>query len=350
VAGTIVQIKAYASALMLLQSSRPEHHKEAFQVIDGMPRRRDGSPQIEIYRGVPGRTPARISDYPDRRLVAFARGSDAKLSDAARTELARRGSIVIYGFVFMEGYELAKWNMAKNELKKLGLAGLVNMAYSLMGVLLEPKRRPHWQQAVIFYAETGEPGYRVARSTFERYLKPSIPDDDYPYPHEAKPTQVFAALIQLGPQAREYVLELSKSPKAWQRRCIANAIAITKDISLVDVLKDYARDPHFLVRATAFKVFGQLPELGSEGVEALVAALPAETDEIVLDKISEALARLNARSAVPKLIEIVDHPNYRIVRVIIKALTTLTRARGLQTPREWKVWWERNRHQWEKQE
>jgi HEAT repeat protein len=174
------------------------------------------------------------------------------------------------------------------------------------------------------------------------------PDDALIFVHMDRLSQFIMALIQVIGHSREYLLELAQSGSLWMRRSVARAIAEAKEVTLMHVLREYTSDPHPEVRATAYDALGRMNWAGPEAAAILVGALAAEKDELAVEAIAGALTELGDRAAVPKLIEVVDHPDYPVARRIMDALRKLTRARGPQTPAEWRAWWERHRADWEK--
>lgn len=341
VEGKAREIEDYARGLQLFVSNDPKVHEEAFRVIDKYP-------TIEVVPLVPGVKYEVFEELPDRELIRIARGADPARAPAAKRELGRRGTLVMNALVFTRPFDLRQWNAAKGELLQLGDAGRINMGMALAGALLDPARRRDWSHVRVFLAELEEIGFQIVKAVYEEYLRPSLPHDDIPiYLHMEKVVEVFMALIQLSGYARSYLLDLARQPGVWQRRCIASAIGRAREIAMIPVLREYARDPHETVRATAYEALGRLGIAGPEPAEILVDALSRETDELALEFLATGLEQLGSREAVPKLMEMVDHPEYPVVRVILRALRSLTGARGPQTPAEWKAWWERNKARWQ---
>jgi hypothetical protein len=341
VEGKAKEIEDYARGLQLFVSNDPKVHEEAFRIIDG-------HPNLEVVPLVPGAKYETFESFPDRELIRIARGADPAKAPAARRELGRRGALVVNCLVFTKPFDLRYWNAAKGELLQLGDAGRINMGMALAGALLDPSRRRDWPHVRVFLAELEEIGFQIVKAVFEEYLRPSLPHDSIPiYLHMERVTEYFMAMIQLSGYARPYLLDLAKQRGVWQRRCIASAIGKSREVAMVDVLREYAGDPNETVRATAYEALGRLAIAGPEPSRILVEALAKETDEMGLEMIARGLEQLGSRDAVPKLVEIVDHPEYPVVRVIMRALRSLTGARGPQTPAEWKAWWERNKTRWQ---
>lgn len=341
VEGKAREIEDYARGLQMFVSNDPKVHEEAFRVIDKYP-------TIEVVPLVPGVRYEVFEELPDRELIRIARGSDPARAPAARRELGRRGTLVVNALVFTRPFDLRHWNAAKGELLQLGDAGRINMGMALAGALLDPSRRSDWPHVRVFLAELEEIGFQIVKAVYEEYLRPSLPHDDIPiYLSMERVVEVIMAMIQLSGYARPYLLDLAKQPGAWQRRCIASAIGKSREVAMMDILREYTRDSRETVRATAYEALGRLGIAGPEPGEILVGALSRETDELALEFLASGLEHLGSREAVPRLMEMLDHPEYPVVHVILRTLRSLTGARGPQTPAEWKAWWERNKARWQ---
>jgi len=334
-------IEDYALGLQLFISADPKDHEEAFRIVDRYS-------TLEVVPQVQGAKYETFEALPDRQLIAFARGTDAARAKAAKAELAKRGTIVVNCLVFGKRFDLHRWNAAKAELISMGPAAQINMGFALAGVLLAPDRREDWGHARYFLAELKEIGFEIMRSVFENYLRPSLPGDHVPaFLHQEKVEQVFMTMIQLSGYARRYFLELTKQKGVWHRRIVASSIGKAREVTLLDVLREYTRDDDDTVRATAYDALGNLGIAGKEPGEILVEALGRESSDLALKYLFRSLEQLGPRETVPKLIAIVDHPRFEIAREVMKTLRKLTGARSPQTPAEWQAWWEKNKSRWQ---
>jgi HEAT repeat protein len=200
-------------------------------------------------------------------------------------------------------------------------------------------------------AELGDKGYDVVKAYLDTVLLPRVPEGPIGASagftfHKDKLEQCLMALLQFGPIARQYFLTLTKSPKPWIRRSITVAISGTRDASRFDTLLAYATtDPDEDVRAQTFDSLGKMAYAIDEAGPILVKALTTEKSEICLTHITKSLVELNYRAGVPALIGLLDHPDYPVVRAVMDALDALTGAsrklgQKLQTPADWKRYWE----------
>lgn len=323
----------YALALQGLMSEDPKDQAEALRVAEELR-------HVEIYPSRKGAPPPRLTDRGDRRLLEIARGKDPEASKAARRELARRARVFLNCLIFTEPFDIVRWNAAKTELLKLGDDAKISMAFALLAVLMDARRRMDWEYARLFFAELGGIGAEVLEATWDRYLREAIPPDDaLLFPHMEKPIQLFMTMIQLIRYTREKFLQIARGQKAWQRRCVAEAIGRSREVTLLPVLQDYTKDARVLVRATAYSALGRMNWARGEAGAALEDALGRETDPFGLMYVVDALVKLEKRDIVPRLIPLLDRSDYELVRAVMQALARLTGERRPKTPAEWKNWW-----------
>lgn len=348
-------IRAFVEALNLFNSPDPKRWDDAFGRLAELG-------ELEL---TPDQTPNPQTEehMGDHRLITQAKGTDARKAEAARKELGLRAKIIILCAHFDLSYDPSKWESAKKELFAIpGDRAQWMLSYALLSGLVVHRPRD-WQHIRYYLAELGAKGYQVVRAYLETVLLPRVPDGaigataGFTF-HKDKLEQCLMALLQFGPIARDYFIGLTKSPKPWIRRSITVAIAGTRDASRFDTLLAYATgDPDEDVRAQTFDSLGKMVYAADEAGPILLKALSTEKSETCLTHITKALVELNYRSGVPQLIEVLDHPDYPVVRAAMDALVQLTGIRRMvleeakeapekrkireipQTPAEWKDLW-----------
>jgi hypothetical protein len=339
-AENVRKIREFVSALNLFNSPEPAKWDEAFATLRGLG-------EFEITQGLPN--PKNVEEASDRHLIKMAQGLDARAADTARKELGLRAKIIILCWEFEKPYTLVSWDTAKKALFEIGDRAKWMLAYTLLSALVS-QRPMEWQYIRFYMAELGSKAFDVIKAYLDTVLLPRVPEGvigataGFMF-HKDKLEQCLAALLQLGPLGRDYFLELAKSAKPWVRRSIAVSVVIARDVSRFDALQKYAlSDPDEDVRAVTFASLGKMSYAIDEAGPILLQAMASEKSEIGLAEIAKAIVELNYRQGVPKMIELLDHPSYPVVRLVMDALEALTHAgrklgQKLQTPAEWKKYW-----------
>ena len=267
-----------------------------------------------------------------------------KGGEAARRELARRGGLLRSMLVFSGPYDKARWDAARTTLVGAGEAGQVLFVTTVLKLLIDGTFRENWHHLRYQLVESGKTAFETSAALLKE-LVARAPADKPLFKHDDL-VQVLSVVIGFGDAGRPILLDLAKSDKANVRRCVADAVGETRDLSSLPVLLDLLeRDPSWPVRAAAAESCRRMSAGRKTVGPALVDRVGKEKESYVLHRILRAIADVEYADGVPVLIRVIEVPNASTVEAAMQALYVLTGER-FKTREQWTRWHQTKYREW----
>jgi hypothetical protein len=269
-------------------------------------------------------------------------------SEPARRELARRGGLLKSMLAFSGPYDKERWDQARTTLLGAGEAGQVLLVTTLLKLLIDGTFRENWHHLRYQLVETGKPAFETSVALL-RELVSRAPADKPLFKHDDV-VQVLSVVIGFGDAGRPLVQELSVSEKANVRRCVAEAVGETRDVSNVPILLGLlSKDPSWPVRAAAAEACRRMSAARKTVGPALVDRVGKETESYVMHRILRAIADVEYADGVPVLLRATEVPSASTVEAAMQALYVLTGER-FRTREQWAAWYRTAYPQWRKKQ
>jgi hypothetical protein len=265
-------------------------------------------------------------------------------NEAARKELARRGTILRSVLVFGSGpYDRAKWEDARKVLMDSGEAGQVLLSTTLLKMLLNGQNQEIWHHVRFALADSGPVALETTAGLAKELVAAS--PSDTPIFKMDDLVQILMVLISFGDGGRAHVEDHSKSGKPNVRRSVARALGESKDGSGVQILVRLLNDSDWMVRMTAANALGQLGSVRATAGPALLDRLGKERDALVFRTTMRALGDLLYVDAIPELVKVLEVPSRETVDVAMQALYILTGEKFLRKE-DWSTWYRTRYPEW----
>ena len=280
----------------------------------------------------------------DPRLIQeFREGSEA-----ARAELGRRGALLRSMLTFSGAYEKARWDDARKTLTAAGEPGQVLLVTTVLKLLIDGTFRENWHHLRYTMVETGKVAFETSAALLKE-LVARAPADKPLFKHDDI-VQVLSVVIGFGDSGRPIVQELARSPKANVRRCVAEAVGETRDVSSVPVLLSLlSDDPSWPVRAAAAEACRRMSAARKTVGPALVDRLGKDREPYVMHRILRAIADVEYADGVPALLKALEVPSQTTAEAAMQALYVLTGER-FKTREQWSQWYRAKYPEWRRKQ
>jgi hypothetical protein len=317
-------LRDYVTALLLCGSARPADWVEARRQLDLL------SP-FHVFVEDPG------------LIKEFRAGSDT-----ARQELGRRGRTLKAMLTFSEPYSKERWDEARRILVEAGEPGQALLVITLLQRLIDGTFRENWHHLRFQLVESGKLGLETTLG-LARELAQRAPADKPLFKHDDL-VQVLSVVIDFGDAGRPTVQEMAASEKPNVRRCVAEAVGETRDLSnLPLLLKLLAEDPAWTVRASAAESCRRMSAGRKTAGPALTDRIGKERESYVLHRILRAIADVEYADGVPALIRVLEVPSAATVEAAMQALYVLTGERH-KTREAWAQWYRLKYPEWRRKQ
>jgi hypothetical protein len=264
-------------------------------------------------------------------------------NEAARKELARRGSILRSVLVFSAGYDRAKWEDARKVLMDSGEAGQVLLSTTLLKLLLNGQNQEIFVHIRFALVDSGPVALDTTAGLAMELVKAS--PSDTPIFKMDDLVQVFMVLVSFGDGGRAFIEEFSRSGKPNVRRSMARALGESKDGSAVQILIRLLNDSDWMVRMTAANAMGQMASARATAGPALMERLTNERDGLVFRTTMRALGDLLYVDAIPELVKVLEVPSRETVDVAMQSLYIITGEKFLRKE-DWMTWFKTRYPEW----
>ncbi len=272
----------------------------------------------------------------DPRLIRTFRSGTPAESAVARKELARRGQMLDMIRVFTEPYSRFVWNQARKKIISLGEDSRSFLVDTLLRLLINGTYRKVWTQLRHQLVECGgmalETTAELARLKAEATPTTAIwKQDDL--------VQLFMVMISFGSQGRPFLEKLSTHSNWNVRKALAKAIGTSLSGDYLDLLeKLLSHDKNWQVKAAAAEALGHFRFLRDHVGAYLLERIREEKDNFVLHKVILAVGRVHYTKGIPRLVQLLEHPNQETVQASMESLYDLTGER-LNTSIAWQKWY-----------
>lgn len=284
----------------------------------------------------------------DRRLLIQFGDPNPKTAASARTELARRGSILtllkLYDLKYAKGgtpqpIDYRQWETAMEELQKLSVNNdAINLLVDMLARRLIDERfiSQHYYIRNIM-VKIGKPAADLL-AHFAGELAARIEPGKLHGRYENALVQSLVILSLMGDDGRSIISAFARHEKAAVRAAVAPALGETRDPADIDILdRLLSADTEWEVRARAAEALGNIPVPRSGLI--LRRAIKDERDESVLKSAVRSLGRIKCKEAIGDLVGILRADRgMNIQGEAVKALCEITGVDRLN-PEWWIGWW-----------
>ncbi len=305
----------YVEALRLLESRSPAERERAGE-------------NLELIA---------FAYFPDDpKLIQTLRRGTPVEAEVARKELVRRGKMLDTIQVFTEPYSRVVWNQARKTMISLGEDSRSFLVVTLLKLLINGTYREVWTQLRHQLVECGgialETTAELARRKAEATPDTAIwKQDDL--------IQLCMVMISFGSQGRPFLEKLAASPNWNVRKAVAKAIGTSLSGDYLDILENILRkDKNWQVKAASAEALGHFRFLRERVGAFLLERIRVEKDKFVLHKIILAMGRVHYTKCIPRLVQLLEHPDKETVGASMESLYDLTGER-LNTSIAWQKWY-----------